>query len=242
MMPVSPHKAQSGEIALRDEQAAGYAADYRRTKGGWWDDLERHLLLRGVCARPGMRVLDAGCGTGRLAFALARAGCQVEAVDLSSESIRILRGSEPALQHMIGARVHDLTEPLPLPDGSMDGVVSCQVVQHIPTREARVAAWRNMAQVAKEGARVATIVYHLNRGSQREGQFSERLFYHRYTRDDLSAELSQAGWNPIEMSVWYHRSWKCWNPALATCLERLLSMWHGVDCRGVYLSAVACRS
>jgi len=234
-------KLQSGEIALRNEQAASYAVDYQRTKGPWWDNLEKTLLVKGARARKGMRILDAGCGVGRLTFALAHIGCQVESLDFSPESIRILRNSHPELQHRIRAIVHDTVDPLPFADGSIDGVVSCQVVQHIPTREARSIAWANMARVTKPGGRLATIVYHLIHSLSIEGWFNEQLFYHRYTPEDLSVELSEAGWTPLSMSVWYRRSWKNWPPPLAAGIEQLFSKFHLMDDRGIYLLATACR-
>lgn len=53
--------------------------------------------------RPGMRVLDAGCGSGILALATARLGAVVHAVDIDSDCVRITRenarsnGLEPAI-------------------------------------------------------------------------------------------------------------------------------------------------
>jgi magnesium-protoporphyrin O-methyltransferase len=44
----------------------------------------------------GMRILDAGCGTGALAVALAMRGAEVVAVDLSPALIEIARKREPA--------------------------------------------------------------------------------------------------------------------------------------------------
>jgi SAM-dependent methyltransferase len=49
------------------------------------------LVERGV--RPGSRVLDAGCGTGRYAAELARRGYVVHAVDQSPELLMVARGS-----------------------------------------------------------------------------------------------------------------------------------------------------
>lgn len=47
------------------------------------------IVLRGLPA--GSRVCDAGCGMGQLAFAMARRGMRVHAVDRSSEAVRYVR-------------------------------------------------------------------------------------------------------------------------------------------------------
>lgn len=234
--------SQAREISLRDMESLTYALEYRRDKGAWWDDLEKRLLLRAVGAAPGRRVLDAGCGTGRITFALAKAGCLVEGVDFSAESIRVLRSNYPQLQSIISARVCDLTQSLPLPHDSLDGVVSCQVVQHIPSRVGRVCEWRSMATVTRHGSRLAVVVYNAGRGTQTEGwMVDSQLFYHRYTREDLCAELAEGGWTDIRISAWYHQSWRGWPSSFAMSLETILTRIPLLDWRARYLFVTARR-
>jgi hypothetical protein len=83
------------EEVIRDLHAARYSADYRRDKGAWWDDLERALIVRGIRSRESLRVVDAGAGVGRLAHALSIAGCSVVALDISLQSLRVLRDRQP---------------------------------------------------------------------------------------------------------------------------------------------------
>jgi magnesium-protoporphyrin O-methyltransferase len=57
----------------------------------------RQLLLSQLPADlRGARVLDAGCGTGALAFQLAQAGADVVAVDISPKLITIAKQRQPA--------------------------------------------------------------------------------------------------------------------------------------------------
>src|SRR5262249_61837515 len=51
------------------------------------------FLVDALALTPGARVLDAGCGPGRHALALARRGFDVVGVDLSSDFIRLARES-----------------------------------------------------------------------------------------------------------------------------------------------------
>ena len=233
------NNAQLNEVLLRDEQARNYLNEYRESKGFWWDELEKQLLIKGVNAKSGMVILDAGCGVGRLSFVLAEKGCQVNSIDFSPESIRLLLHSHLELQNKIQTQVHDLTLPLPFVPDIMDGVISCQTVQHIPIRSGRVSAWRNMLYVAKPGAPLATMVYHFNKNNQQEGQFDNGLFYHRYSSADLLSELTEAGWSVERLSVWYRQSWKHWHPRMAIIAEKILSTFHMFDYRGHYLLVIA---
>ncbi|MEX2218255.1 MAG: class I SAM-dependent methyltransferase [Phycisphaerales bacterium] len=77
----------------------------------------------------GLRVADVGCGTGRHAARLARAGARVTAVDFSMEMLARAR-EKPGAE---GVRFveHDLRRPLPLGDASFDRVLCCLVLDHI---------------------------------------------------------------------------------------------------------------
>ncbi len=77
----------------------------------------------------GLRVLDAGCGTGRHALSLARSGAQVTAIDFSGGMLARARAKSGA--QAVDFLQHDLQSPLPFADGQFDRVVSGLVVDHI---------------------------------------------------------------------------------------------------------------
>ena len=87
-------------------------------------------LLRGRI-RPGMRVLDAGCGGGRNLVYLLREGFDVSAVDEDPHAVAAVREMAVTLapsldlaQIRVGA-----VEQLPFPDASFDAVI-CNAVLH----------------------------------------------------------------------------------------------------------------
>lgn len=86
-------------------------------------------LLTMLDARPGERVLDAGCGTGEHVAELRARGTDAVGVDASPEMVRRARERFPD----IGVSVADLREPaeLPAPTG-YDAVVSNAVLHWIP--------------------------------------------------------------------------------------------------------------
>lgn len=68
----------------------------RRTVRAGRDRMRAALLSRLPRSLAGMRVLDAGCGTGQMAVALAERGAKVVAVDISPSLLEIARRRTPA--------------------------------------------------------------------------------------------------------------------------------------------------
>lgn len=87
-------------------------------------------LLRGQIA-PGMRVLDAGCGSGRNLIYLLRSGYEVSAVDADPAAVdavrRLAADLAPALSR--DSIRCDPLESLSFPDASFDAVI-CSAVLH----------------------------------------------------------------------------------------------------------------
>ena len=77
----------------------------------------------------GHSVVDVGCGTGRHAVRLARAGARVTAVDFSVEMLNKAR-AKPGAERIEFVQ-HDLHEPLPFADATFERVVCGLVLEHI---------------------------------------------------------------------------------------------------------------
>src|SRR5215217_698170 len=86
-------------------------------------------LLRGRI-RPGMRVLDAGCGSGRNLVYLLRAGYEVFAADADPDAIDVVRGLALRLAPALSADNfrHESIERMSFPDFSADVVISSAVL------------------------------------------------------------------------------------------------------------------
>lgn len=83
--------------------------------------------------KPGMKVLDAGCGEGVLSWYLAERGAVVTAMDISRPN---LENAQAFLEKKgVADRVTLVqgdAENLPFPDASFDLVVSSHVLEHLP--------------------------------------------------------------------------------------------------------------
>jgi SAM-dependent methyltransferase len=155
--------------------------------------------------RPGMTVLDLGCGEGRHAFEAYRRGASVVAVDWGQSEVettkRWLGAIAEAGEAPEGARFEvvrgDLTA-LPFPDAGVDRVIASEVLEHIPDD---AAAFAEIARVLKPGGRAAVTVprygpervcwalsdaYHANEGGH----------LRIYTGDVVRSRVTAAGLTP----------------------------------------------
>jgi len=101
---------------------------------------------------PASAVLDVGCGGGREAFALARLGFAVTAVDYKPEFVETCQAKAAALGLQIEVRTADVLA-LPFADQQFDHVVMVgQLLGHIRGHDKRVAALREIRRVMRPGA------------------------------------------------------------------------------------------
>lgn len=97
----------------------------------------------------GARVLDFGCGTGRISRALARAGFDVWGVDFAPAMVGHARGRCEGLRARFS--VTDGLGCGDVPDGWADACVSAFVFQHLPSLEVIEAVVRDIARCLRPG-------------------------------------------------------------------------------------------
>jgi len=139
--------AASEYDAYADQLAAHTAERERRGQSG--DPLLRRLLeLLGDVA--GRRVLDAACGDGYLARALADRGAVVTGIDLGPRLIELAQRRDPA--GTIDYRVADLSQPLPAESASFDAVASLLALNDVDDYRGFIAS---LADLLRPGGRLA---------------------------------------------------------------------------------------
>ena len=125
--------------------------------------------------RPGLRVLDVGCGHGRHAAVLAARGLRVVGVDLSSRLLGIARvASQGWRSPHPPAWVEADASALPLRSGSVDACLCIAVVHHLPQRSDRLAALTEIRRALVPGGQVFLSVWAADQPRFRELREGDR--------------------------------------------------------------------
>jgi ubiquinone/menaquinone biosynthesis C-methylase UbiE len=113
------------------------------------------VLWRFLGGVDGLRVLDAGCGTGYLSVQLARRGADVVGVDPSEEMLRVARRNADRAGVSVDLHADDAQSLGTIADASVDRIVSNYVLMDLPDHE---AAQRSFRRVLRPGG-VAVVVF-----------------------------------------------------------------------------------
>lgn len=160
--------------------------------------VERSVLsLFADLVGPGARVLDAGCGPGRVTAHLAHLGLAAEGLDLSSAMLDLARTAFPELSFRLGS----LTA-LDAADESLDGILCWYSLIHIPPAH-RPAVLSDLYRVLVPGGfallsfQVGDDVRHV---TDPDGS-GIALNFHRLNPDMITAQLVDAGFEPVSLTV-----------------------------------------
>jgi SAM-dependent methyltransferase len=198
--------AMSGDEDLLGEHqwGSGTGPEFMGPRHDYRESLILRRLRRDV---PHGHVLNAGAGAGSLTASLLGRGYRVTSVDMSEPFLERLRaitaerggdGSEVAWA--------DLTR-LPFPDGSFDGVVCGEVLEHIPDD---AAAIRELRRVLRPGG---VLVATVPANPWRYDWFDQWVGHlRRYTQEGMEGRLRAAGFESMAIEGWgfpvtglYHR-------------------------------------
>jgi magnesium-protoporphyrin O-methyltransferase len=119
--------AKAWEQLTSDAPVSGIRATVRAGR----TDMRDTLLSWLPADMTGLRLLDAGCGTGALAVAAAERGAEVVAIDVAGSLVQIARDRAPETL-AIDWRVGDMLDPAL---GQFEHVVAMDSLIHYPARE-----------------------------------------------------------------------------------------------------------
>ena len=174
------------EMAARDLQAE----DYDKMRGlALFSKIEIPVTLAQMNLKPDDVLLEAGCGTGRMTPIFANRCASLVAVDFSFESLRRCQ----AKLKRAGITNVDLAQAdvcaLPFQSDAFSKLVSCQVLEHIPTPESRARMISELARVVETGGKIVLSAYQHSLFTrlfgQKEGQHDGGIYYYRFTRREL---------------------------------------------------------
>jgi ubiquinone/menaquinone biosynthesis C-methylase UbiE len=161
-----------------DAMAAAYNADNEHNA---WNALyERPAVLALAGAVTGLRVLDAGCGSGVHATALMESGAIVSGFDLSEQLLSIARNR---LGEHVPLAQADLEADLPYADGQFDMVLSALAMHYVEDWTKPLAEF---SRILRSAGRLVLSTHHpfmdhlLAKG---ENYFATYAFEDRWVRD-----------------------------------------------------------
>jgi SAM-dependent methyltransferase len=197
-------------MATTQPRAPGVPADYYRRihrfedEHFWYRGMRRitAAVLADELARPGLRVLDAGCGTGGfLRWLVDRASVtRAAGVDLAGDAIELARERVPEAELEVASLA-----AIPFTDGSFDLVVTNDVLQHVPEDEVE----RSLAELARVLVPGGTLLVHTN-GSRRLRR--ERDDWRAYDTPSLGSALGTAGFR-VERITYANTLLSLWGAA-----------------------------
>ena len=186
---------------------------------GWWrselvDDPAYEadvtpLILDLLQARSGERILDVGCGEGRLMAVLAMHGAKPYGVDVSVDLLESARPYGPVVRL-------NLPRLEPLGDGSFDAALVSLVLEHLDDERLFLS---ELGRVVRPGGRLALVINHpmftapdsapiqeddevlwrpgryLHRGFTDEKAGNGTIRFHHRTMAELLNAASDGGWD-----------------------------------------------
>jgi len=137
-------------LALFDKEAINYDHWYETKIGKHVDRVETDCAFQLFQVKPGMHILDVGCGTGNFSLKLAQKGTGVVGVDISEKMLTIAR--KRAIQEEVSIEFKKMdSQNLQFPDEYFDGVISMATIEFIPNPEIMID---EMFRVCKKGGNI----------------------------------------------------------------------------------------
>jgi ubiquinone/menaquinone biosynthesis C-methylase UbiE len=176
---------------------------FRSLSGRVFQWADRQSMLEVIAElTPGMTVLDAPCGTGRMSRLFLEKGLKVIGGDISAQMMTVARKRLGDTKGEIKFCRMDLTR-LPLQDASVAGAFSIRFLPHIQPSE-RVLMLRELRRVARKWVVISISVsspWHRLRRKVRDWLGLPKSVRHPATLSEIEAELQQAGLT-IVRKIW----------------------------------------
>jgi ubiquinone/menaquinone biosynthesis C-methylase UbiE len=128
------------------KEAPGYDDAYRTREGSLYADLEYELIAQFLRPGPGRRILEICSGTGRNSLRMAKAGAQVQGIDVADAMVEVARRKAAEVGATnVNFQVGNALK-LDFPDETFDAVVG--------TRFMYMMTWEEKQRIVAEARRV----------------------------------------------------------------------------------------
>lgn len=186
---------------------------FAETRQYLWDDLKPLKKY----TKDNFRVLDLGCGSGRLYHLFQDfQGIKYTGLDQSEEQIKIAKEKFPTIDFQVG----EMTT-LPFADNEFDALYCIATFHHLPSEETRIKSLEEMIRVTKPGSYILLTNWNLcsktaqklvEKGKFKEvcqgdflipwmnsqGQVLGERYYHGFTTEELAELFKKTGLKLID--------------------------------------------
>jgi ubiquinone/menaquinone biosynthesis C-methylase UbiE len=145
------------------ETEVGYdliSEKFSQTRNRFWGGLEFiNKYIKG-----GGKVLDFGCGNGRLTEILKNKNIDYVGVDISGELINLAKNShisKEGFKDIQFLKINHNIKKLPFPSGLFDSTYSIAVFHHLPSKKLRIEKAKELYRVTNSGGYVVVTVWDL---------------------------------------------------------------------------------
>jgi len=179
------------------------AEEFSQTRRRVWEEME----YLGSKVWEGARVLDIGCGNGRLLQVLPQ-NIEYLGIDLSSRLVREARKNHPDRKFITG---DFLSLPYSKLGGNYDFIFAIAVFHHLPTKRTRLHFLKKAKGLLKKEGRLMLTVWNLWKEPKRREKIDEKgdifipfgqekapRYYHAFTREELTQLAREAGFEVEE--------------------------------------------
>lgn len=119
------------------------AAHFSQTRQAPWPEVQNLIDLY---LHPTDKILDVGCGNGRVADLTDKIKADYTGLDLSGELIAIARKLHPQQQFVVGNMMHT-----DFADNTFDAIMMIASFCHIPSKAHRIQTLQEMSRITKPG-------------------------------------------------------------------------------------------
>lgn len=197
------------------------AQPFAQTRSYVWGDLKPFKKY----VKNGDKILDLGCGAGRL-YQLFD-GLQVEyiGVDISEGQIKIAQEQYPHNTYIIAEM-----GKLPLPDASFDSIFCIAAFHHLPDVDTRIGALEEMKRVLKPGGMVIMTNWNIDSSwwkkkveqgkykilgdrdvevpwKDNSGKVLGERYYHGFTQIELQTLFETVGFHVLNQYITRNAQW-----------------------------------
>ncbi len=130
---------------------------FSQTRKHFWGELE----FIGEYAKVGDKILDYGCGNGRLLELFKGKNINYVGIDASGKLIEFARDKYETMDGVEFLKINPSQTSLPFPDNYFNTIYSIAVFHHLPDKKFRLRIVKEMHRILKPGGYIVVTVWNL---------------------------------------------------------------------------------